>query len=1075
MPKSDIISEDQPVEQNTSPNEAVSPAKTAHTNPPDAEASNIASLIQQSSEFFDRFQNQGTPAFLNESIAGYTRAIELTRAGDTGQVSLLHNLALAYFFRFMGLNNASDIDQSILCWTQAISLTNDGDPNKFDRLNNLGNSYAQKFQCLGDTDALDGSISSFETAISLAPNDHKILPGLHNNLGNTYSLRFQLCPGEESYIHQAIRHQTQCLSLTPVEHPAKPGWLRNLGDSYMLRFVRLGVLTDINSAIDCHSQAAALTTEEDPNKAARFSSLGTAYQNRFEALGNISDIDESISYHIQAVTVAPDGNHEKCRWLNNLGVAYGCRARYLDNIEDTDKGILRQEEALGICPTGDARQAVEINSNLGGLYLQRFHSTKNLDDMDKAIACTTQSVSILPSNHPNKSSQCNNLALAFRERFDASHSTSDLDQAISLHRQALALAADGHPQKHRFLSNIGSAYYARYRLPEGGPVDLKQAIIYQIQGLDLCPRDHPERGIRLAAMARALAHSARQSQDATASEAAIVLLAESARSSATTTSIRFDSAWQYARLLTKSYPSKALEGWSLVMELLPTMVWQGHTVTRRYQEVAKISDVVSDAMSAAIICQSYGTAIEWLEEGHAMVWRQILQLRTPIDELESVNPELASQLQRVSHELERVGTSRILEDPDRQLDRAGMDELATQRHHRLAQDWDKLVRSVRETPSFEDFLRPNKLKNLAAITHSGAVVAIHVGRKICGALILQPDSSDVIYLALPQFSREKATNAYNRLKHLLHDGGMRDSEQRKFVKHSTHYDTPFQFVLALLWTEVVKPVLDCLGYKKQSSPEELPHITWCTTGPLSFLPLHAAGLYFDATSDEKVFNYIISSYTPTLSALLPSENRSDEFNGILAVAQSETPGQTSLPGATDELRLITQRFGENAVVRLEGSNATVKSVISAMENSSWVHMACHASQNSDAPGTSAFYLHDGPLKLSTIMNQSLKNAEFAFLSACQTASGDEDLPDEAVHLAAGMLMAGYRTVIATAWSIRDVDAPLIADRVYAHLLLNGRPDSRRASMALHLAVKELRDKIGENSFVSWVPYIHIGV
>ena len=41
------------------------------------------------------------------------------------------------------------------------------------------------------------------------------------------------------------------------------------------------------------------------------------------------------------------------------------------------------------------------------------------------------------------------------------------------------------------------------------------------------------------------------------------------------------------------------------------------------------------------------------------------------------------------------------------------------------------------------------------------------------------------------------------------------------------------------------------------------------------------------------------------------------------------------------------------------------------------------------------------------MTKSLEPAELAFLSACQTATGYEKLPEEAVHLVAGMLAAGF--------------------------------------------------------------------
>ena len=39
----------------------------------------------------------------------------------------------------------------------------------------------------------------------------------------------------------------------------------------------------------------------------------------------------------------------------------------------------------------------------------------------------------------------------------------------------------------------------------------------------------------------------------------------------------------------------------------------------------------------------------------------------------------------------------------------------------------------------------------------------------------------------------------------------------------------------------------------------------------------------------------------------------------------------------------------------------------------------------------------------------------AFLSACGTAQGDVDMPDEAMHLAATLMFAGTRSVVATLW------------------------------------------------------------
>lgn len=224
-----------------------------------------------------------------------------------------------------------------------------------------------------------------------------------------------------------------------------------------------------------------------------------------------------------------------------------------------------------------------------------------------------------------------------------------------------------------------------------------------------------------------------------------------------------------------------------------------------------------------------------------------------------------------------------------------------------------------------------------------------------------------------------------------------------------------------------------------------------------------------------IFDYVVSSYTPTLSALLPSSHKSGAFTGILAVGQTSTLGMPSLPGTAAELDRIHDRFQELPFIRLDGENATPDAVLAEMETSSWAHFACHANQDLGNPTKSAFHLHGGTLDLATIAGKHLKHAELAFLSACQTATGDKVLSDEAVHLAAGMLTAGFRTVIATMWSIGDDDAPLVAEKVYEHLLEGGTPDARRAAVAVHKATECLRAKVGVKKIANWAPYIHIGL
>ena len=194
----------------------------------------------------------------------------------------------------------------------------------------------------------------------------------------------------------------------------------------------------------------------------------------------------------------------------------------------------------------------------------------------------------------------------------------------------------------------------------------------------------------------------------------------------------------------------------------------------------------------------------------------------------------------------------------------------------------------------------------------------------------------------------------------------------------------------------------------------MPCIWWCQTGPFTSLPLHAAGLYNESDPGFKVSDFVISSYTPTLNALLEVLHVTpQEFKGLLVVSQLCTPGQAKLPNAARELTLIKEIGSGITVHSLPDDSATVERVLGDMETHSSVHFAFHAEQNTSKPIQSAFYLQDGNLTLSRIITKSFPHADFAFLSAYQTATGTEYLSEEAGHLAAGMLAAGYRSVIAT--------------------------------------------------------------
>jgi CHAT domain-containing protein len=198
---------------------------------------------------------------------------------------------------------------------------------------------------------------------------------------------------------------------------------------------------------------------------------------------------------------------------------------------------------------------------------------------------------------------------------------------------------------------------------------------------------------------------------------------------------------------------------------------------------------------------------------------------------------------------------------------------------------------------------------------------------------------------------------------------------------------------------------------------------WCVTGELSFLPVHAAGKYH---GDNAVCaaDYVISSYIPTLSSLAKTTqgwtpiSRSQLAGILVCEASSEISSTAVLPNAVDEIILVRECFrkGEAQVLNLFSAHTSISDLCSLLEGTRAhvLHLACHGVQDAE-PLKSAILLQDGALTIERFMQFNFTHAVLAFLSACQTAKGARNAPDQAVHIAASMLFCGFRSVIGTMW------------------------------------------------------------
>jgi CHAT domain-containing protein len=214
---------------------------------------------------------------------------------------------------------------------------------------------------------------------------------------------------------------------------------------------------------------------------------------------------------------------------------------------------------------------------------------------------------------------------------------------------------------------------------------------------------------------------------------------------------------------------------------------------------------------------------------------------------------------------------------------------------------------------------------------------------------------------------------------------------------------------------------------QKTSGRDRPRLWWCVTGELGFLPIHASGTYRGSSSDC-IANYAVCSYVPTLSSL--SKARRDwqavsraQLAGHLVCEESLDEGfSRRLPHASEEIALVRRRFEASNVhvLNTHSAHTSVNQLRATLKGSPTqiLHLACHGIQDSE-PLKSALQLQDGKLTIEDIMELDLPHAVLAYLSACQTAKGDRNVPDQAVHLAASMLFCGFRSVIGTMWCVSN--------------------------------------------------------
>ncbi|MFF3228855.1 CHAT domain-containing protein [Nocardia suismassiliense] len=413
---------------------------------------------------------------------------------------------------------------------------------------------------------------------------------------------------------------------------------------------------------------------------------------------------------------------------------------------------------------------------------------------------------------------------------------------------------------------------------------------------------------------------------------------------------------------------------------------------------------------------------------------------------------------------------------------------------KLAREWDDLVQQVRHLKGFQDFHQPKPAPRLLPAASEGPVVIVNISQWRCDALLVR--ASGVEPLPLPELSIDTVADrlseflsklqamdeAVQRLVEARHRAAVELSHAnslaafrsgQQLLQAEEAADATLLSINGWLWETVAAPIMSALDLTgPPDAGQPWPRVWLCPTGPLTLLPLHAAG----ASVGESMIDLCAPSYTPSLQALLAARTSSPAdiqavSKRVLLVAVPELEGYARLGNSVTDSAL-TRLLSPERLTVLDDPSTTRAMVLEELAGHQVVHFDCHGDQNLNEPSSGGLRLADGTLSILDIANQPWRG-ELAGLAACKTAVGGIDLLDEAITLTAALHYTGYRHVLGTLWSVRNDVTRELFNALYIAIHVAGDLDVTRAPLALHTLVRRFRADYPVQPRL-WAPFIHMG-
>lgn len=1038
------------------------------------------------------FKKTDTVSELVGAVKAFLTATESTLPSDSDFSRRCCDLSIWFRELFDRTNTTDGLDPVIDALERAVESAPRNDPLLVVNYHNLSTFLGIRFERVDEEKDMDDSVSAALLSVNYCSGDNALaLARYLDNLGNQLKNRYRR-RGVLQDVDEAVTAATRALELTSKTSEDFARFSNNLAVSLALRFDKTEEMEDLEQAIAAATKAVEATPEEHPNFADFCNSLGSLRGKQFAVTGVVNYLKLAIEMSMKSVRCMPQGTDRFASASLNLGNTLGRYYQRTGSIDSLNSAIDVLTTALDVAPQESYNIGASLNS-LANCLGMRFERTGIMQDIDHAIKVAAEAVDATPGDHPNLVAYYSALGSSLSTRYQRTGSMSDIDKAVEAMTKAVQSTPQGHPNFALYWNNLGGQLAVRSERPDAvDPIkDLNHAIDGLANAVKSTPSSHPHLCWRLIMLGRCLQDRFRRLGAAQDQDDQLSHLNTAWGCVAAPPSMRIKAAKAAAGIYIKR------REWGEASRLLHDAVLLLPNVTLRSLEHTDMQSLLAPqyglARLAASTALSAGKlpweALRLLELGRGVIAGLVMDLRADISELSRADSLVAEKLASLRNELEsgsddqrrQSATSKTSSSPPWQVQQERQ-----QKRDQADRELSLLIEKTRMLPGFANFLQPLTKEEMMGMASHGPMIVINMTPTRSDAFLVVEHG--IRSIELPRLKELEAAKQADDLPHM----------------------SDLTELLAWLWDAVCRPCLDALGFTAPVTNGIYARVFWIPTGSLSYLPLHAAGLYGQG-SRETVMDRVMSSYALSIKALFHGRRRSrpratTPGNGTttgsaLLVAMEQTSGQSNLPYAREEVRMLA---GLCPLLHLDTPSLRPQrdEILLHFKHCTIFHFAGHGVSHRDDPSQSSLLL-DQPLTVQDLRDSRLQdNPPFlAYLSACSTGvSKNGELSDEGIHLVSTFQLAGFRHAIGTLWEVSDSHCVNIAKVVYETLRDDGMTDAA-VCRGLHQALLQMRGALldrqpskregreegerdvelvssegqrqGTRSWL-WVPYIHYG-